>query len=69
MQGTLHTRSSPIERAKQELLVIHANDRAAHFATDADALVAYHAESFIDVRNGAIHYISREDVRQNFALL
>jgi len=67
MEGTLHTRSSAIERAKQELLVIHANDRKAHFATDADALVASHAESFIDVRNGVIHYIPREDVRQNFA--
>jgi hypothetical protein len=57
---------SEIEKAKEELLVIHANARRAHFATDANALFANHAESFIRVANGAIQHISREAIRQDF---
>jgi hypothetical protein len=56
-----------IEQAKQELLALHARDRQAHFATDADALVAPFAESIIDVRNGAVQHIAREDKCQDFA--
>lgn len=55
-----------IEQAKQELLAIHANDRRAHFATDADALLAYHPDTFINVRDGAIRRMPRETIRESF---
>jgi hypothetical protein len=36
--------SSDVETARQELLALHAADRAAHFATDPAALNAPRAE-------------------------
>jgi hypothetical protein len=57
---------SIIEQARQELLAIHLRDRVAHFATDADALIAPLAESIIDVRNGVVKHLKREDMRQGF---
>jgi hypothetical protein len=60
------TRIDIVERAKQELLALHARDRQAHFDTDADALVVPFAESIIDVRNGAMQHVTREDKRQDF---
>ena len=56
-----------VEQARQELLALHAAERQAHFATDADAMVAPLAESIIDVRNGDVQRITREDKRQDFA--
>ncbi len=58
--------TNDIEKAKAELLAIHANDRQAHLATDGEALVAHQAESFIYVGNGAIQRIPREAMRQDF---
>jgi hypothetical protein len=55
-----------IEQARQELLALHLHERQAHFATDADTLVAPFAESIINVRNGAVQHITREDMRQVF---
>lgn len=59
---------SETEKAKEELLAIHVNARRAHFATDANALMANanHAEPFIRVSNGAVQHISREAIRQDF---
>jgi hypothetical protein len=57
---------SIIEQARQELLAIHLCERQAHFATDADALVAPLAESIINVRNGVVQHFTREDMRQFF---
>jgi hypothetical protein len=37
-KNTISSNEDIIEQAKQELLAIHAHDRQAHFATDADAL-------------------------------
>jgi hypothetical protein len=55
-----------LEQARQELLALHAHDRQAHFATDSDTLVTPFAESIIDVRNGFVQRVSREDKRQDF---
>jgi hypothetical protein len=62
----MNTNTIEIEQAKQELLAIHARERQAHFATDANAMVAPFAETIIDVRNGTIQRIPREDMRRNF---
>ena len=53
------TSINEIEKAKEELLAIQANARRAHFATDASALTACHAESFIRVSNGVVQHIPR----------
>jgi hypothetical protein len=58
---------SIVETARQELLALHAGDRAAHFATDPAALIAGQSESFISVRDGAIREVTREATRQMFA--
>lgn len=58
--------SSNVETARQELLALHAADRAAHFATDPAALIAAQGEPFITVRNGAIYEVTREASLQRF---
>jgi hypothetical protein len=55
-----------VEKAKQELLAIHASHRKAHFDTDAQALIANQAESYIYVRDGAIHRTSRDASLEQF---
>jgi ketosteroid isomerase-like protein len=57
-----HAQSS----AKDELMAIHQADRKAHFARDADALVANVAPEFLQVFDGKIQRISREDLRKRF---
>ena len=52
---------------KDELLAIHQADRRAHFARDADALVANVAPAFLQVFDGKIQRMSREDLRRRFA--
>ena len=46
---------STVDTARQELPALHAADRAAHFATDAAALIAAQGEPLISVRDGAVH--------------
>jgi hypothetical protein len=58
--------SSDVETARRELLAIHAADRAAHFATDAAALIAPQSEPFITVRDGVITEVTREALLQRF---
>ncbi len=55
-----------IEQARQELLALHAAERQAHFATDVEAMVAPLAETFIDVRDGTLQRVVREDRREDF---
>jgi hypothetical protein len=52
--------------ATDELLAIHQADRRAHFARDADALVANVPTEFLQVFDGKIQRISREDLRKRF---
>jgi hypothetical protein len=58
--------SSDVEMARQELLALHAADHAAHFATDAAALIATQNEPFITVRDGVIDEVTREASLQRF---
>jgi hypothetical protein len=53
------------EQEKAALLEIHAQDRRAHFGTDADLLLAHSADQFISVSNGEIH-TSRPAERKAF---
>ena len=57
----------PQTTAQNELLAIHQADRRAHFARDADALVASVAPEFLQVFDGKIQRITREDLRKRFA--
>ena len=58
--------SGSVEAAKQELLALHAADRAAHFATDPAALIAAQVEPFITVRDGAIDEVTRAASLERF---
>ena len=60
-------RIPPQTTAQNELLAIHQADRRAHFARDADALVASVAPEFLQVFDGKIQRITREDLRKRFA--
>lgn len=49
------------------LLALDAEARQAHFATDADALVAHDAEPVLFVREGRIVSLTHADLRALFA--
>src|ERR1700727_2520630 len=49
---------------KDELLAIHQADRRGHFARGADALGANVAPEFLQVFDGKVQRISREDLRR-----
>lgn len=66
MAGTTSPDIGPIEQARQELLAIHAADRAAHFARDAAALLSHHPETFISVTNGVIQHVPIDNAREGF---
>jgi hypothetical protein len=66
MKTNTRANNSGVEKAKQELLAIHASHRKAHFDTDAQALITNQAESCIYVRDGAIHHTSRDASLQQF---
>jgi hypothetical protein len=66
MKTDPQTNSNNIEKAKQELLAIHASHRKAHFDTDAEALLANQAETYTCVRDCAIHHSSREANLEQF---
>jgi hypothetical protein len=55
-----------LEAERAALLQIHALDRQAHFATNADGLLAHSAEQFISVSGGAISRATRDDLQQMF---
>jgi len=52
--------------AKSELLALHASDRRAHFGHDVEGLLAHVAEEIVDVRDGNVRQIKREDLRARF---
>jgi hypothetical protein len=64
--GTTQVRSAE-SAAKDELLAMYQADRRAHFARDADALVAGVPPEFLQVFDGKIQRMSREDLRKRFA--
>ena len=65
-RGSAHIAPAELT-VKDELLAIHQADRRAHFARDADALVANVAPEFLQVFDGKIQRMSREDLRRRFA--
>jgi hypothetical protein len=50
-----------------ELLTLHQADRRAHFDHDIQHLLAGLGYELLDVRDGKITHLSREDVRKQFA--
>ena len=52
--------------AESELLALHAADRRAHFAHDVDGLLAHVAEEIVDVRDGNVRRVTREQLRARF---
>jgi len=58
---------SPAQRkAEGELLALHQADRRAHFEHDIDGLLRNLGGELLDVRDGKINHLSREDVRKKF---
>ena len=58
---------SPAQRkAEGELLALHQADRRAHFGHDIDGLLRNLGGELLDVRDGKINHLSREDVRKKF---
>ncbi len=49
-----------------ELLSLHKEERQAHFDHDVQALLAHVAPEVVDVRDGRVSHMSREDVRARF---
>lgn len=60
------TAAVDVEREKRELLRLGAAARAAHFAYDAAALVAPHADGFISVGDGRVNRPSKDQSRAMF---
>ena len=54
------------QKAEAELLAIHQADRSAHFRHDVGALLEHTGAQVLDVREGKITRMSREDLRQRF---
>jgi hypothetical protein len=50
-----------------ELLALHQADRRAHFDHDIEHLLAGVGDELLDVRNGKINHLRREDMRKQFA--
>lgn len=63
---TATSSQNAMPQAYQELLALHASDRAAHFATDATALIAHEADPLVYVRDGAVYHLPREARLQDF---
>ena len=53
-------------QAEAELLSLHTEERRAHFDHDVQALLAHVAPEVVDVRDGRVNHMSREDVRARF---
>lgn len=59
--------SPDLEKEKAELLRIHKSDREAHFATDADKLLAHSPDGeFISVSRGRITHGTKDEARKMF---
>jgi hypothetical protein len=52
---------------ERELLALHRSDRRAHFDHDIPTLLAGVGTELLDVRDGKVNRMSREDIRRQFA--
>jgi hypothetical protein len=59
--------SAAQKNGERELLALHQADRRAHFDHDLQHLLAGLGGELIDVRDGKINRMSREEVRKRFA--
>lgn len=57
---------SPQKQAEAELLALHREERRAHFEHDLKFLLAHVAPQLLDVRDGRVNRMSRDDVRDKF---
>jgi hypothetical protein len=53
-------------QAETEWLALHKEERRAHFDHDVKFLLAHVAPQLLDVRDGRVNRMSRENVRQRF---
>jgi hypothetical protein len=60
------TESTAEKQAETELLSLHMEERRAHFNHDVETLLAHVAPQLLDVRDGRVNRMSREDVRKRF---
>lgn len=60
------TSSAIQRRAETELLALHQADRHAHLQHDVNALISHLGTTLIDVHDGKIQRITRDDVRKRF---
>jgi hypothetical protein len=65
--GKFFGESAAQQKAEGELLALHQADRRAHFDHDLNHLLASVGSELLDVRDGKINHLSREDVRNRFA--
>ena len=54
------------QQGQAELLLLHRDERRAHFEHDVNFLLAHVAPQLLDVRDGLVNRMSREDVRAKF---
>ena len=54
------------KRAETELLSLHKDERHTHFDHDVKFLLAHVAPQLLDVRDGKVNRMSRDDVRVKF---
>ena len=55
------------KQAEAELLSLHKEERRAHFEHDVNFFLAHVAPQLLDVRDGRVNRMSRDDVREKFA--
>ena len=54
------------KEAETELLSLHKDERRAHFDHNVNFLLAHVAPQLLDVRDGKVNRMSRDDVREKF---
>jgi hypothetical protein len=54
------------KQAEADLLALHKEERQAHFDHDVKFLLAHVAPQLLDVRDGRVNRMSRDDVRHKF---
>jgi hypothetical protein len=60
------SRMTAQKQAEQELLALHKEERRAHFEHDVEFLVAHAGRELLDVREGRVNRMTRDDVRKRF---
>lgn len=64
--STTRRDNSSSSMAESELLAVHAADRRAHFERDVDGLLAHVGDEIVDVREGNVRRMTRDELRSRF---